>query len=152
MKFLIVLMTCLLITGSASAQSTAQQVLPGYLTINGCPSTPLTPCYKYSTNPVNSAAGEASHVFLNKPGTLYGFSVTSGASAGYVLIYNLTAAPVDGAVTPVACYALPASQTIGVAFTPLPLNMTVGITAVFSTTGCFSQTSSATAFFTAQIL
>lgn len=135
----------------ALAQSVAQPVQPGYLTVNSCPGG-NTPCYKASTNPVNSASGEGSHVFKNVPGVLYGFSVTSGASAGYVLVYNATSAPADGAVTPVACYALAANSTIGVAYTPLPLNMTTGITAVFSTTGCFTQTTSATAFFMSEVL
>lgn len=133
------------------AQSTATPVTPGYLTVTGCPGNG-TPCFKSSTNPVKSATGEASHIFKSSAGVLYGFSVTSGASAGYVLVYNATSAPGDGAVTPAACYAVPASSTVGVAYTPLPLNFTTGITLVFSTTGCFMQTSSATAFFIGEVL
>jgi len=149
MKKLFILL--LLLSSPVYAQ-TAEQVAPGYMTVNGCPSSPITPCYKSSTTPVNSATGESHHVFLAKAGTLYGFSVTSGASAGYVLVYNSASAPADGTVTPIGCYALPASSTLGVAYTPLPLTMSTGITLVFSTSGCFTQTSSATAFFLGEVL
>lgn len=131
--------------------TTAMNVQPGYLTTANCPGG-NTACFKSSTAPVNSATGEANHVFKNAPGVLYGFSVTTGATAGYALVYNATSAPVDGAVTPVACYAVPANTTIGVAYTPLPVTFTTGITIVFSSTGCFTQTSSATAFFIGEVL
>lgn len=133
----------------ATAQ-TATPVVPGYQTATGCPGS-VTPCYSQAAVPKNSAAAESSHVFKATAGTLFGLSVTSGASAGYVLVFNATSAPADGAVTPVACYQLPASQTIGIAFTPFPLAMSTGITAVFSTTGCFTKTASATAFFLGEI-
>lgn len=149
-KILSLVFALMLLAGVANAQS-AMNVQPGYLTITSCPGG-NTPCYKASTNPVNSASGEASHVMKASAGVLYGFSVTTGATAGYVLVYNLTSAPSNGAVTPVACYAVPATSTIGVAFTPLPLNMTTGITLVFSSTGCFTQTTSATAFFMGEVL
>lgn len=131
---------------------TANQVLPGYLAISGCPGGSAPPCFKPSATPVNSTATEANHVLKASAGTLFGLSVTSSV-AGYVLIYNAASAPSDGAVTPVACYYLSSSPgTLGIAFTPFPLTMSAGITAVFSTTGCFTQTSSSTAFFSAQVL
>ena len=46
-------------------------------------------------------------------GFLTGFSVTSGATSGYVLIIDAAVAPSNGTVTPRLCYALPASSTIG---------------------------------------
>lgn len=140
-----------LLCGNAYAQSAADPVLPGYLTVTGCAGGG-TPCFKASASPVNSATGEANHVFKASPGVLYGFSVTTGGAAGYVLVYNAASAPADGSVAPAACYAVPASTTLGVAYTPLPLNLTSGITLVFSTTGCFTQTSSATAFFLGEVL
>lgn len=136
----------------AHAQSTADPVLPGYLGTIGC-NGKNSVCFQPSSPPVNSAALEASHVFKASAGTLFGLSVTATSAAGYVLIYNSATAPSNGAVTPVACYYIPSAPgTIGIAFTPFPLKMGTGITAVFSTTGCFTQTSSSTAFFLGEVL
>ena len=138
--------------GFAHAQ-TAQQVLPGYLQLTGCPGGGRSsPCYQYQANPVRSAATEGSHVLKSGAGTLFGLSVTASA-AGYVLVYNATSAPSDGAVTPIACYYNSSGPgTLGVAFTPFPLQFTTGITVVYSSTGCFTQTTSSTAFFLGEVL
>lgn len=136
----------------ARAQSTADQVLPGYLGTIGCNGKNQV-CFQPSSPPINSAALESSHIFKATAGTLFGLSVTATSTAGYVLIYNSATKPSDGAVTPVACYYISAAPgTIGIAFTPFPLKMGTGITAVFSTTGCFTQTSSSTAFFLGEVL
>ena len=82
-------------------------------------------------------------------GNLYGVNVTSGASAGYVLIYNRTTVPADGTVTPVRCIPLAANAGIELTWRPVPLYFNSGIVVVFSTTGCFTQTISATAFIAA---
>lgn len=152
MKRILAFIVCLLFmsTNHVYAQSSAQPVLPGYLQAAGCPS--LSPCYQYQATPVNSSTTEANHVLKTSAGTLFGLSVTSSVS-GYVLIYNATSAPTDGAVTPIACYYLSSGPgTLGIAFTPFPLKFSTGITVVFSTTGCFTQTSSATAFFLSEII
>lgn len=148
---IVVFLFALLIASPVFAQSSATPVVPGYLGTNGCVGTPPT-CYAQDAVPKNSAAAESNHVFKAASGTLFGLSVTSGNVAGYVLIFNATSAPADGAVTPVACYVLPANQTIGIAFTPFPLRMSTGITAVFSSTGCFTKTASATAFFLGEVM
>lgn len=80
-------------------------------------------------------------------GNLYGLNVVAGASAGFVMIFNATSAPADGAVTPVKCWSIAANSTLDVQWRALPIYFATGITAVFSTTGCFSKTASATAFF-----
>ena len=100
--------------------------------------------------PVVSSAAEASKVFKASAGNLYAYQVTTGAAAGYVMIFNATSAPVDGAVTPVKCVAVPAGATVGVTVTP-PEAFSTGITAVFSTTGCFTKTASATAMFSGDV-
>jgi hypothetical protein len=142
----------LLIPSTVFAQSTATTTLPGYMGTIGC-NAKNSVCYQPSSPPVNSAALEASHVFKASAGTLFGLSVTATSTAGYVLVFNSATAPANGAVTPVACYYIPSAPgTIGIAFTPFPLKMSTGITAVFSTTGCFTSTGSATAFFTGEIL
>lgn len=139
------------LTIPAYAAGTQQQIVPGYQATTGCPGG-STFCWAPAATPANSAAAESNHVFKASAGTLFGLSVTSGASAGYVLVFNATTAPADGAVTPVACYALAANQTLGIAFTPFPLAMSTGITAVFSTgANCFTKTASASAFFLGEV-
>lgn len=95
--------------------------------------------------PVVTATAASSKVLKASAGNLYGYTGTSGASAGYFLVYDLTAAPSNGTVTPVDCVSVPATTTIGVNYSP-PLVMAAGATVAFSTTGCFTQTLSATAF------
>lgn len=83
-------------------------------------------------------------------GNLYSGNLTSGASAGYVMIFNATSAPADGTVTPAYCSVLSANSTWNMANTPIPALFSTGITIVFSTTGCFTKTASATAFISGQ--
>lgn len=84
-------------------------------------------------------------------GNLYEWRVTSGASAGYVMLFNATAAPADGAVTPVDCVVVAANATVG-SGTIIPERYSTGIVVVFSTTGCFTKTASATAYIRARAL
>lgn len=100
--------------------------------------------------PVRSVAAEASKVFKSSAGNLYAYQVTTGASAGYVLLFNATSAPANGAVTPVKCVVVAANSTVGVSMNP-PEYFSTGIVAVFSTTGCFTQTTSATAMFSGDV-
>lgn len=80
-------------------------------------------------------------------GNLYDAYVTTGATAGYLMIFDAVSAPADGTVRPVECVVVPANSTtsIWVAGSP-PEAYTTGITMVFSSTGCFTKTASATAF------
>jgi hypothetical protein len=75
-----------------------------------------------------------------------GINVVSGASAGYVLIYDAVSAPADGVVTPARCLPLAANTGIEINWRAAPIWFRNGVIVVFSTTGCFTQTSSATAF------
>jgi len=100
---------------------------------------------------VPSASVEGSHIFKTTSGVLTGFNVTSGASAGYVLIFDSATVPADGAVTPMFCYSLAAATTGSSGWLQYPVPFTNGIVMVFSTTGCFTKTISNTAFFSAQI-
>lgn len=101
---------------------------------------------------VQSAVDESSHVLKSTGGWLYGFSATSdGGTAGYVLIYDASAVPGDGAVTPRFCYYLPATQTTGASWVQYPVPFTNGIVISFSSTGCFTKATSPTGFFSAQV-
>ena len=96
----------------------------------------------------SSTAVEGSHVIKAGAGNLYDLYVTAGATAGFVMTFNATTAPADGAVTPVNCVQAAANQTTGLSFGSGPPEVySTGISAVFSSTGCFTKTASATAFF-----
>lgn len=100
-------------------------------------------------NPTTVAAG--SLVIKGSAGNLYGLNVTTGGSAGYVMLFNATSAPADGTVTPIKTYVVAANATIEQGWSP-PLRFSTGITAVFSTTGPFTKTISATAFISGDFL
>lgn len=102
--------------------------------------------------PVVSSSVETGHVIKASAGDLYGLQVTSGAVAGYVMVFNSTTVPAAGAVTPVKCFVIGANSSLGVSFDPTPLALSTGIAVAFSTTGCFTKTDSATAFISAQAL
>lgn len=99
--------------------------------------------------PVVSASAEGSHVLQNSANhNLYDLYVTTGSTSGYLMVFNATSAPGDGAVTPVDCIAAPANATTSLFTNGAPPEVfATGITVVFSSTGCFTKTVSATAFF-----
>lgn len=102
---------------------------------------------------VVSSTAESSHVLKAGAGTLYGLDVTTGAAAGYVMLFNATSAPADGAVTPIKAWVVSANSSLGVSFIPgPPLAFSAGITATFSTTGPFTKTASSTAFFSGEVV
>jgi hypothetical protein len=126
-----------------------KKLLP-FLLVLGCPTAQAAPLGNPIVS-VQSATTEGSHVLKASAGLLNGFSATSGATAGYVLLIDSATVPADGAVTPKFCYALPAGQTTGASWISYPAPFNNGIVIVFSTTGCFTKTASATSFFAAQI-
>ena len=98
--------------------------------------------------PVVSAAAEGSHILKASPGCLLATYVTIGATGGYLMIFNSTTVPADGAVTPVECIQVAASTTGWENWAPLPPEyFSLGIVAVFSTTGCFTKTIGSSVFF-----
>lgn len=103
--------------------------------------------------PVVSAALESSHVLKAGAGNLYSCYVTTGGTPGWLLIFNATSAPVDGAVTPIEAIQAPANSTVGWDCGDAPPDVySTGITAVFSSTGPFTKTASATAFFKGRVV
>lgn len=107
-----------------------------------------------AATPVVSAVLEGSHVLKASPGCLGAIYMTiDSTTAGYLMLFNLTAVPSDGAVTPIECvYVAAAPGSVGLNFAPQPTEwFSVGIVAVFSSTGCFTKTVSAHAFFKAWV-
>lgn len=101
--------------------------------------------------PVVSPSAEGSRVFCAAACNLWSIYITTGASAGFLMTFNATSAPAEGAVTPIECVQVAANSTVALSFgSGPPDRYSTGATAVFSTTGCFNKTISATAFFKAR--
>lgn len=98
-----------------------------------------------------SAPGTAtvSNVVLKSTAALlYGFQVTTGATAGIVFVFDNTALPSNGAVTAAMgvkkYYQLAANSTLGVSYSP-PLDMANGAVIGFSSGALLTLTASTTA-------
>lgn len=100
-------------------------------------------------------AAESCRVLKASAGNLYGLRVSIAAVTGYVMVFDATSAPSDGAVTTLA---IPAVRVVSDGtsgwyaddFSP-PMRMATGITVCFSSTGPFSKTASATAAIAGQV-
>ncbi len=111
---------------------------------------PRADAYEAGITPVVSAAPESGRLIKAAPGNLYSVYVTTGAAAGYLMTFNAKAPPADGPVTPIECVVAPANNTVSITFHGPPDIYSIGIVAAFSSTGCFTKTSSPTAFFKAR--
>jgi hypothetical protein len=121
-----------------------------YVNVSNFPQvTAITPTGNTFATPVSTSAVASSLVVNSSPGNLIALNVVSGASAGYVMVFNAVSAPADGAVAPVLCYTLAANSTLSLAYPSFGPYLTTGATVVFSTTGCFTKTASATAYISA---
>lgn len=102
-----------------------------------------------ATTSASSTAAASNLVLKASAGNLYSLTTTIGATTGYLMLFDATALPSNGAVTPVLCYPIISNGTQGgvsFSFFP-PKRFGTGITAGFSTTGCFTLTASATGNF-----
>jgi hypothetical protein len=150
---------------AASAQSlnlikvascgTASYNVP-YLTVDAsgtlCTTAPVSSA---GVAPVVSSALESNHVIKASPGVLISGYVTTGAVAGYLLVSDSTTAPSAGgaAIAPIACVYAPANATTSIGGQGGPaIIASTGITLVFSTSGCLTNTASATVFLSGQAL
>ena len=68
--------------------------------------------------PSATSAVASNLVVKTAAGNLYGWRVTAGASAGFVLLFNATSAPADGAVTPLDCIPVAANASMAHDVTP----------------------------------
>ena len=101
--------------------------------------------------PSTSTSSAASSIVLKSaPGSLVTLDVVAGAVAGYIMLFDATAAPADGAVSPKWVFAMAAGGALTEDWTN-PLSFATGIVAVFSSTGPFIKTASATAFMAGQV-
>jgi hypothetical protein len=101
--------------------------------------------------PVANSAVASAVIGKASAGNLFGYNITTGASAGYAMVFNATTAPADGAVTPVKCVAVAANTSFIDNFRGAPIYNSTGSVVVFSTTGCFTKTASATAFISVDV-
>lgn len=82
---------------------------------------------------------------------LLGFTVTA-STGGYLLIQDANTVAPDGAITPGGCFYVEAptspstSTTVTMANTPLGTPLSVGLSVMFSSTGCFSKTAASAQF------
>ncbi len=113
--------------GGHALAADAPNVAPGIVApanTNGCGNQP---CFVTGTSPVVSSTAENNHVLKATAGTLISAYASNGtATAGWLMVFNLTAKPADGAVTPIDCVALPASGTVAI-------NYPIGAGKVYST-------------------
>lgn len=99
-----------------------------------------------AVRPLANVVAAGSVVVSTRPVTLHRLNATAGASAGYLMAFDAIALPADGTVTPVMCRAIAANSSVTVVL-DAPARFATGLVLVFSTTGCFTKTISATAFF-----
>ncbi len=104
-----------------------------------------TPSASAAPSSVQTATASASLTVKGSAGNLYGYECCAGASAGYLMVFDATSAPADGTVTPRRVHAIAANASLSRSFNP-PIRFSTGIVLVFSTTGPFTKTASATAF------
>lgn len=102
---------------------------------------------------VSSAALAANQIIVASAGKLVSFEVaadsTLSGAAWWIMIYNATSAPADGAVTPAKCYALPSGTTGFNGAFNAPVTFGTGIVIGVSSSGCFAKTASTHAFISA---
>lgn len=155
----------------ADAQSLGSPAVDGYNSTTDCGTGP-SPCFRQYGNPVPvaitpttsttfsiapaaSTASESGHVFCTAACNLYSIELTSltATFTGYLMVFDATAVPSNGAVTPKHCLPVPALSAVGLDFSSLPEKYTSGVAVAFSnnSAGCFTLTASANAFFSGDV-
>lgn len=94
--------------------------------------------------PAASSSAEACHVFKASGGNLYSASGYVGAAPAWIMVFNATSAPADGAVTPVTWAYAPVIGSWFINYGDNPAVMTTGITICASSTGPLSKTAVST--------
>lgn len=108
-----------------------------------------------AVTPIYSAAAEAKHLLKASPGKVWGVYATNlTTTAGFLVLIDAVAVPVDGAITPQACIPLPASGAASINYIPSPpAQFSFGIVAaVTSASSCFTLTTNVITAFLAGIV
>lgn len=105
--------------------------------------------------PDATQAAASNSVLKASAGNLYRATVTIGATSGWVMIFDATALPGNGATGASLKYCVPVNSDgtkgfLDISFGDIPAAFATGITVGFSSTACNSLTASATAFFYGQ--
>lgn len=143
--------------GKARNSNYCTTTTPGDTPCPASPSIALSPTATATNSGitiVSSSALESSHVLKASAGNLYSVYVTTGAVQGWLLTVNATSAPTAGgaAIAPVDCVYAPANQTTGFSMSGDPPDAySTGIVAVFSSSGCLTNTASNTVFFKGRV-
>lgn len=104
------------------------------------------------STPVQTATAAASLVAKATPGLLYSAYISGPSVAGFLLVFNATSVPADGTVTPVECVAVASAGSANISNLVIPEFFSAGISLAFSSTGCFTKTTTGlTAFLHATI-
>jgi hypothetical protein len=129
-------------TLSVSGAVSVSGPLPAFSTPPTVQTAPLAP--------VATAAAASNLALKGTAGSLVSLEVVAGATAGFVMVFDAVSAPADGAVAPKWVYPVAANGALNMAWGN-PLSFSTGIVAVFSSTGPFTKTASATAFISGQV-
>lgn len=97
---------------------------------------------------VATSALASSLVLKAGAGSLYSIDCCPTLN-GFLMLFDATSAPADGAVTPKWVLPMVAANGFALAFNA-PMTFSTGIVAVFSSTGPFTKTASAAAFISGQ--
>lgn len=99
--------------------------------------------------PVRTTSAADHKVLSAEPCVFIGMNASSSV-AGWFLMYDAISKPADGSRSPLKAWAVNAGQSIEVEYA-LPIDCAVGCTVVFSTTGPYMLTASATAFISGEV-
>jgi hypothetical protein len=118
------------------------------LSLIASPALAQSPAYT-PVAPSASPTVTGSRILKPIGGVLHAINVTTGATAGYVMIFDSATVPPDGTVAPSFCIPVAINTGITHQFVT-PMLFQSGIVMVFSTSGCFTKAISATAFLEGQ--
>lgn len=105
-----------------------------------------------AATPIVSASAEGSHVLKASKGCLISLYVYNSGAAAFLMVFNSTTVPNDGAVTPIQCVPVASASYQYINFAPQPPEYySTGISTAISTTGCFTKTVGSGAFFHALV-